>query len=99
PAAMTPASETSMTRLAPSRWSSQPVSADAPGPNLIGVAAMVKSVSWRGAPSPAVLMALLSRLRLRYPGAPGRETSPLDEVAAAALAVGAGPSRERRSVL
>ena len=51
PAAITPGSDTTMTRLAPSRLSSQPVSAEAPGPNLIGVASMVKTVSWRGAPS------------------------------------------------
>ena len=94
PAAITPGSDTTMTRLAPSRLSSQPVSAEAPGPNLIGVASMVKIVSWRGAPSPAVVMALLSRLRLRYPGAPGRETSALDEVRRRCP----GPSEKNRLV-
>src|SRR3954463_1857207 len=45
PWAATPGSVTSSTRLGPSRSSSQPASAAAPGPNLIGVASSVKIVS------------------------------------------------------
>src|SRR4051812_27399286 len=45
PWAATPGSVTSSTRLVPSRSSSQPASAAAPGPNLIGVASSVKIVS------------------------------------------------------
>ena len=68
PVLITPGSETTMTRRAPSRLSSQPVSAEAPRPNLIGVASMVKIVSWRGAPLPAVMALLSPDLRDRYPG-------------------------------
>src|SRR3954469_22508994 len=50
PWAATPGSVTSSTRLVPSRLSSQPASAAAPGPNLIGVASRVKIVS-RSTPS------------------------------------------------
>ena len=45
PARMTPGSLTTITREAPRRWSSHPASADDPGPNLIGVASRVKTVS------------------------------------------------------
>src|SRR3954447_14561940 len=45
PVAATPGSVTSGARVTPSRLSSQPASADAPGPNLIGVASRVKTVS------------------------------------------------------
>ena len=47
--AATPGSVTSSARRTPSRLSSQPASATAPGPNLIGVASSVKivSCSWR----------------------------------------------------
>ena len=48
PAATTPGSLQSIARVTPSRLSSQPASATAPGPNLIGVASMVKTVSWAG---------------------------------------------------
>jgi len=43
--AATPGSVTSSARRTPRRLSSQPASADAPGPNLIGVASRVKTVS------------------------------------------------------
>src|SRR3954452_14665497 len=49
PAATTPGSETTSTRVAPSRPSSQPASSAAPVPNLIGVASTVKTVSYTGA--------------------------------------------------
>src|SRR6476661_669143 len=45
PRARTPGSVTSITRFTPSRLSSQPASAAAPGPNLIGVASRVKTDS------------------------------------------------------
>src|SRR5829696_8193082 len=45
PVAATPGSVTSNARRTPSRLSSQPASAAAPGPNLIGVASSVKIVS------------------------------------------------------
>src|SRR4051812_26040611 len=45
PAAATPGSVTSSARETPSRLSSQPASAAAPGPNLIGIASRVKTVS------------------------------------------------------
>src|SRR6187200_151073 len=45
PVAATPGSVTSSARRTPSRLSSQPASAAAPGPNLIGVASSVKTVS------------------------------------------------------
>src|SRR3954463_8562928 len=50
PCAATPGSVTSRTRSTASRLSSQPASAAAPGPNLIGVASRVKIVS-RSTPS------------------------------------------------
>src|SRR3954464_8776710 len=46
PSALTPGSVTRSARLTPRRLSSQPASAAAPGPNLIGVASRVKTVSW-----------------------------------------------------
>src|SRR4051794_11389360 len=46
PVAATPGSVTRSTRVTPRRLSSQPASATAPGPNLIGVASSVKTVSW-----------------------------------------------------
>src|SRR5215213_5510353 len=46
PVAATPGSVTSTARRTPSRLSSQPASAAAPGPNLIGVASSVKTVSF-----------------------------------------------------
>ena len=49
PSAATPGSVTSIARLTPRRLSSQPASAAAPGPNLIGVASRVKTVSWSDA--------------------------------------------------
>src|SRR5215208_4379924 len=45
PVAATPGSVTSSARRTPNRFSSQPASAAAPGPNLIGVASSVKTVS------------------------------------------------------
>src|SRR6476469_3089714 len=45
PVAATPGSVTSSARFTPSRLSSQPASAAAPGPNLIGVASSVNTVS------------------------------------------------------
>src|SRR5512133_3471470 len=45
PMAATPGSVTSSARFTPSRLSSQPASAAAPGPNLIGVASWVKTDS------------------------------------------------------
>src|SRR3954470_9682665 len=45
PRARTPGSVTRSARETPSRLSSQPASAAAPGPNLIGVASRVKTVS------------------------------------------------------
>ncbi len=45
PVATTPGSLQSIARVTPSRLSSQPASATEPGPNLIGVASMVKTVS------------------------------------------------------
>src|SRR3954470_24009087 len=50
PVAATPGAVTSSARVPRSRWSSQPASAAAPGPNLIGVASRVKIVS-RSTPS------------------------------------------------
>src|SRR3954463_6945891 len=46
PVAATPGSVTSSARVTPRRSSSQPASATAPGPNLIGVASSVNTVSW-----------------------------------------------------
>ena len=46
PASTTPGSLTTITLEAPRRSSSQPASAEAPGPNLIGVASRVKTVSF-----------------------------------------------------
>ena len=46
PVAATPGSVTSSARVTPRRLSSQPASAAAPGPNLIGVASSVKTDSW-----------------------------------------------------
>src|SRR3954469_3969685 len=46
PVAATPGSVTSRARSTPSRLSSQPASATAPAPNLIGVASSVNTVSW-----------------------------------------------------
>ena len=45
PAATTPGSLTSIARFTPRRSSSQPASADAPRPNLSGVASSVKTCS------------------------------------------------------
>src|SRR5215217_2029581 len=46
PVAATPGSVTRSARVTPRRLSSQPASATAPGPNLIGVASSVNTVSW-----------------------------------------------------
>src|SRR5919107_1396780 len=53
PVAATPGSVTSRARSTPSRLSSQPASAAAPGPNLIGVASSVNTVSWLMRPAPS----------------------------------------------
>ncbi len=45
PVAMTPGSLHSIARVTPSRLSSQPASRTEPGPNLIGVASIVNTVS------------------------------------------------------
>src|SRR5215218_3919323 len=64
PVAATPGSVTSSARRTPSRLSSQPASAAAPGPNLIGVASSVKTVSLLMAGSmPHVTSGLLPSLR------------------------------------
>src|SRR5215210_7101110 len=64
PVAATPGSVTSRARRTPIRLSSQPASAAAPGPNLIGVASSVKTVSLLMAGSmPHVTAGLLLRLR------------------------------------
>src|SRR4051794_5461442 len=55
PASTMPGSLTTITRVAPRRSSSHPASAEAPGPNLIGVASRVKIVS------------LVTPLRRAYP--------------------------------
>src|SRR6476469_4596807 len=59
PRARTPGSVTSITRPTPSRLSSQPASSAAPGPNLIGVASRVKTVSCSDA---AIRLSLLLRV-------------------------------------
>src|SRR5918995_308901 len=64
PVAATPGSVTSSARRTPSRLSSQPASAAAPGPNLIGVASSVNTVSLRMAGSmPHVTRDFLRSLR------------------------------------
>src|SRR5215203_4413641 len=60
PAATTPGSETSITRLTPSRLTSQPTSSAAPGPYFRGVASMVNTVSLPEAPFPCTVVRLLS---------------------------------------
>src|SRR5215217_5172372 len=63
PVAATPGSVTSRARRTPNRLSSQPASAAAPGPNLIGVASSVKTVSLLMVGSmPHVIGTLLSSL-------------------------------------
>src|SRR5689334_3499905 len=65
PSSATPGSVTSSARRTRRRWSSQPASATAPGPNLIGVASSVNTVSRTWIPLPATMAAdtLASRLR------------------------------------
>ena len=60
PMAATPGSVTSITRFTPRRLSSQPASAAAPGPNLMGVASSVKIVSWSRAAVIALLLSVVS---------------------------------------
>src|SRR4051795_3373110 len=61
PSCATPGSVTRRARLTPRRLSSQPASSTAPGPNLIGVASSVKTVSWC-AMRPACPIGHLARL-------------------------------------
>ena len=69
PSFATPGSVTSIARVTPRRLSSQPASSAAPGPNLIGVASRVKTVSCSDA---AMRLSLLLRGWVRAgPPAPG----------------------------
>src|SRR4051812_22528392 len=58
-------SVTSIARRTPRRRSSQPASADAPGPNFTGVASSVKTVSCAMATSPLRRAGILGRMDLR----------------------------------
>src|SRR4051812_38153216 len=62
PVAATPGSVTSKARATPSRLSSHPASATAPGPNLIGVASSVNTVSWLMPSSMPHVTGIASRL-------------------------------------
>src|SRR3954470_924625 len=76
PSARTPGSVTSSARLTPRRLSSQPASAAAPGPNLIGVASRVKTVSWSDAAIPLSLLGATVDWRTACPRTPRRRGTP-----------------------
>src|SRR3954454_13489813 len=62
PSCATPGSVTRSALLTPRRLSSQPASAAAPGPNLIGVASSVNTVSWLMPSSMPHVTGIASRL-------------------------------------
>ena len=65
PSARTAGSATTIARVTPSRASSQPASAEAPGPNFSGVASTVKTVSWSAMALPYPLWATGARVKVR----------------------------------
>ncbi len=77
PAARTVGSVTTSARATPSRSSSQPASAEAPGPNFSGVASTVKTVSRVVTRRAYPVWAALSRVTIRSSSAAPSSVAPI----------------------